>query len=325
MNKKNTRYAASGLIIALVCLFMLASDAFARKQRVVFGGGPAGGTFQVVANAIQVYKPVKMLKDVTVKAQTSAGSVENLRKTDAGRQQMSTVYSGHVWLGRNGKMKNDSKKYTNVLAVAWLYGAPAQLVVRKDSNIYSMKDLVGKKVGVGNAGSGAFANCELFFSHLGVWDKIERNAMGYNDAAAAFGNNQLDAFWLFTAFPSGAVIMAAQTNDIALLDLAADASRSGFFKAYPYFGKLSVPAGTYKGVDYISPSFQDSALWVANAKVPADVVYNLLKLVYSDSGLKHMHESKKTFKKMSLDTGATNIVTPFHPGAERFWKEKGKL
>jgi TRAP transporter TAXI family solute receptor len=222
-------------------------------------------------------------------------------------------------------MKNDSKKYTNVLAVAWLYGAPAQLVVRKDSNIYSMKDLVGKKVGVGNAGSGAFANCELFFSHLGVWDKIERNAMGYNDAAAAFGNNQLDAFWLFTAFPSGAVIMAAQTNDIALLDLAADASRSGFFKAYPYFGKLSVPAGTYKGVDYISPSFQDSALWVANAKVPADVVYNLLKLVYSDSGLKHMHESKKTFKKMSLDTGATNIVTPFHPGAERFWKEKGKL
>jgi uncharacterized protein len=325
MNKKNTRYAASIMIIALVCLFMLASDAFARKQRVVFGGGPAGGTFQVVANAIQVYKPVKMLKDVTVKAQTSAGSVENLRKTDAGRQQMSTVYSGHVWLGRNGKMKNDSKKYTNVLAVAWLYGAPAQLVVRKDSNIYSMKDLVGKKVGVGNAGSGAFANCELFFSHLGVWDKIERNAMGYNDAAAAFGNNQLDAFWLFTAFPSGAVIMAAQTNDIALLDLAADASRSGFFKAYPYFGKLSVPAGTYKGVDYISPSFQDSALWVANAKVPADVVYNLLKLVYSDSGLKHMHESKKTFKKMSLDTGATNIVTPFHPGAERFWKEKGKL
>lgn len=325
MNKKNTRYAASGLIIALVCLFMLASDAFARKQRIVFGGGPAGGTFQVVANSIQVYKPVKMLENVTVKAQTSAGSVENLRKTDAGRQQMSTVYSGHVWLGRNGKMKNDTKKYTNVLAVAWLYGAPAQLVVRKDSNIYSMKDLVGKKVGVGNAGSGAFANCELFFSHLGVWDKIERNAMGYNDAAAAFGNNQLDAFWLFTAFPSGAVIMAAQTNDIALLDLAADASRSGFFKAYPYFGKLSVPAGTYKGVDYISPSFQDSALWVANAKVPADVVYDLLKLVYSDAGLKHMHESKKTFKKMSLDSGATNIVTPFHPGAERFWKEKGKL
>ncbi|MBT7891521.1 MAG: TAXI family TRAP transporter solute-binding subunit, partial [Deltaproteobacteria bacterium] len=201
----------------------------------------------------------------------------------------------------------------------------AQLVVRADSNIYSMKDLVGKKVGVGNAGSGAFANCELFFSHLGIWDKIERNAMGYNDAAAAFGNNQLDAFWLFTAFPSGAVIMAAQTNDVALLDLAVDASRSGFLKKYPYFGQLSVPAGTYKGVDYISPSFQDSALWVANSKVPADVVYNMLKVIYTDAGLKHMLSMKKTFKLMSIKTGATGIVTPFHPGAEKFWKEKGVL
>jgi len=317
-------------VIIGVCAFSMitfafSADSFARKKRVIFGGGPAGGTFQVVANAIQVYKPVKAIEGFSVKAQTSAGSVENLRKINAGRQQMGVVYSGHVWLGRNGQMKNDPKKYEDVLAVAWLYGAPAQLVVRADSGIKSVKDLVGKKVGVGNAGSGAFANCELFFSHMGVWDKIERNAMGYNDAASAFGNNQLDAFWLFTAFPSGAVIMAAQTNDIGLVNLDADAEASGFYKKYPYFGKLAVPAGTYKGVDYESPSFQDSTLWVANSKTPADVVYKLLSIIYTDEGLKHMVEQKKTFKHMSLKTGATNIVTPFHPGAEKFWKEKGML
>ena len=114
-------------------------------------------------------------------------------------------------------LKNDTNRYENVLAVAFLYGAPAQLVVRKDSGIKNLEDLVGKKVGVGNAGSGAFANCELFFNHLDIWDRFERNTMGYNDAAAAFGNKQLDAFRLFTAFPSGAVIMAAQTNNICLL------------------------------------------------------------------------------------------------------------
>lgn len=309
-----------------ICVIALSfSGSLYAKERIIFGGGPAGGTFQVVANAIQVYKPAKASPDFSVKAQTSAGSVENLRKTDAGRQQMSVVYSGHVWLGRNGEMKNDPKKYENVLAVAWLYGAPGQLVVRADSGINSVKDLVGKKVGVGNAGSGAFANCELFFSHMGVWDKIERNAMGYNDAAAAFGNNQLDAFWLFTAFPSGAVIMAAQTNDIALVNLDADAEASGFYKKYPYFGKLAVPAGTYKGVDKPVGSFQDSALWVANSKVSADSVYKLLAMIYTDEGLKHMVEQSKTFKNISLETGATNIVTPFHPGAEKFWKEKGML
>ena len=310
--------------LALFLVIFGGSTAFAGK-RIVFAGGPAGGTFQVVANAIQTYKPVKNIKAFRVKALSSAGSVENLRKINSGRSDFGVVYSGHVFLGRNGKMKNDAKKYENVLAVSFLYGAPAQLVVRKGFGIQSTKDLAGKKVGVGNAGSGAFANCELFFNHLGIWDKIERNAMGYNDAAAAFSNKQLDAFWLFTAFPSGAVIMAAQTNDIALIDLGADAESSGFYKEYPYFSRLSVPTGTYKGVDIDTPSFQDSALWVANANVSADVVYKLLSTIYTADGLAHMVNQKETFKAMTVENAVNGIVTPMHPGAIKFWKEKGVL
>jgi len=313
-----------GSAALLTCALALPSAAMAAK-RMVFGGGPAGGTFQVVANAIQTYDPVKESKDYRVKAQSSAGSVENLRKVDQGKMQFGVVYSGHVYLGRASKLKNDPNKYENVMAVSYLYGAPAQLVVKKGSGIESTKDLIGKKVGVGNAGSGAFANCELFFTHMGVWDKIERNAMGYNDAANAFGNNQLDAFWLFTAFPSGAVIMAAQTNDIALVDLGKDATESGFYDAYPYFSKLQVPAGTYKGVDVDTASFQDSALWVANSKVPDDVVYDLLSKIYTDEGLAYMRNQKKTFKEMAIETGINGVVTPLHPGAEKFWKEKGLL
>ena len=321
---KKTALFTTSLCMTVAMTLTPLDEAFA-KDRIVFGGGPAGGTFQVVANAIQTYKPVKAIDEFKVKAQSSAGSVENLRKVNSGRSDFGVVYSGHVYLGRNGLMKNDTKKYDQVMAVSFLYGAPAQLVVRKGSGIKSVKDLAGKKVGVGNAGSGAFANCEMFFTHMGVWDKIERNAMGYNDAAGAFGNKQLDAFWLFTAFPSGAVIMAAQTNDIDLIDLGADAKSSGFFEKYPYFSKLSVPAGTYKGVDKETPSFQDSALWVANKDVPADVVYKLLSIVYTDEGLKHMVSQKKTFKAMSVKAGADGIVTPMHPGAEKFWKEKGIL
>ena len=160
---------------------------------------------------------------------------------------------------------------------------------------------------------------------MGVWDKVKRNAMGYNDAAQAFGNNQLDAFWLFTAFPSGAVIMAAQTNDIEMIDLGKDAEESGFFDQYPYFSKLSVPAGTYKGVDSETPAFQDSALWVANKDVSEDIVYDMLTKIYTDEGLAHMKAQKKTFKNMAVKSGNEGIVTPLHPGAEKFWKEKGIL
>ena len=313
----------AGVFALAAMTLVFPSDSYAK--RITFSGGPAGGTFQVVANAIQVYKPIKALEGYKVKAQSSAGSLENLRKVNKGKAQFGVVYSGHVYLGRNGQLKNDTNKYEDVLAVSYLYGAPAQLVTRAGSGIHSVKDLIGKKVGVGNAGSGAFANCELFFSHMGVWDKIERNAMGYNDAAAAFGNKQLDAFWLFTAFPSGAVIMAAQTNDIELVDLGKDAKESGFFEKYPYFTKLSVPAGTYKGVDKEAPSFQDSSLWVANAKVSADLVYNMLSIIYTEEGLAHMRGQKKTFKEMSIESGVNGIVTPLHPGAIRFWKEKGLL
>jgi TRAP transporter TAXI family solute receptor len=323
MKMKRRSLLAGGIaLLTLSVALPLTSQA---AKRLVFSGGPAGGTFQVVANAIQVYGPVKKSKDFKVRAQSSAGSVENLRKVNSGRADFGVVYSGHVYLGRNGLLKNDTNTYENVMAVSYLYGAPAQLIVRKGSGINGTKDLLGKKVGVGNAGSGAFANCELFFTHMGIWDKIERNAMGYNDAAQAFGNNQLDAFWLFTAFPSGAVIMAAQTNDIEMVDLQKDALESGFFDKYPYFSKLSVPAGTYRGVDKEVPSFQDSALWVANKDVPEDVVYNLLATIYTDEGLAHMVSQKKTFKEMSIQTGTNGIVTPMHPGATKFWKEKGLL
>jgi uncharacterized protein len=321
-NKRNIIFSVAAAVLLSAAAMPVAA---VKTERIVFGGGPAGGTFQIVANAIQVYEPVKKLEGITVKAQSSAGSVENLRKVNKGRSHFGVVYSGHVYQGRNGMLKNDPSKYENVMAVAYLYGAPAQLITRKGSGINSVKDLVGKRVGVGNAGSGAFANCELFFTHMGIWDKIERNAMGYNDAAQAFGNNQLDAFWLFTAFPSGAVIMAAQTNDIDLVNLHKDAEESGFYEKYPYFGQLSVPADTYRGVSQEIPSFQDAALWVANKDVPADVVYALLSVIYTEEGLKHMREQKKTFKEMSIANGVEGVVTPLHPGAEKFWREKGVL
>jgi len=315
------------LVLALAVVLCFAFSAQAKKH-YVFGGGPAGGTFQVVANAVQVYPPLKNSPNFTIKAQSSGGSVENLRTTNTGRSAFSTVYAGEVFLGRNGMVKGDPNKYENVLVCGYLFGAPAQLVVRKGSGIKSTKDLAGMKVGVGNAGSGAFANCERFFTHMGIWDKIERNAMGYNDAAQAFGNEQLDAFWLLTNAPAGAVIMAAATNEIDLINVDADAQASGYYDKYPYFGKTVIPANVYDGVDHETPSFFDSALLVANADVSADDVYELLKAIWSEEGLKHMVGQKASFKAMSVKDGLMGVnakATPLHPGAIKFWKEMGVL
>jgi TRAP transporter TAXI family solute receptor len=308
----------------MLILSMTFAGNVAAKKLIIFAGGPAGGTFQTVAQAIATYKPVQAM-DYNIKVQSSGGSTENLRKVNSGKAHFGTVYPGHVYAGRNGLMVNDPTKYENVMALTYLYEAPAQLVVRKDSGITSTKDLIGKKVGVGNAGSGAFSYCEMFFTHLGIWDKIERNAVSYNAAADAFGNNQLDAFWLFTAYPSPAVIQAATMNEIALVDLDADAKNYGFYDKFKNFVPKAIPTsdGRYRGIDKDVGSWVDTTLLVASADAPEDLVYGMLKAIYTPEGLAWMVSQKKTFKAMSVENGTKGIATPMHPGAEKFWKEMG--
>ena len=313
-------------IIGIILYSVLACYQSVLAQEIIlFGGGPTGGSFIAFTNGVETYGPIQTATEFDVQVQSSAGSVENLRKTDADIWQMGIVYSGHVYLGRNGLMKDDTRIYQNVLAVAWLYSAQAQLVVRQGSGIINVTDLVGKRVSVSRAGSGSNATCEIFFTHLDIWDKIDRYALGYNDSAEAFRNNELDAFWLLSPYPTGAVITAAAENDIALVNVDADANSSGFYLKYPYFTKTIIPANTYGGVTYDSPSFQDSALWVANSSVSSDIVYEMLSIIYTDEGLAHLKAQRKVFENMSVANGTKSIITPFHPGAEKFWIEKGVL
>ena len=221
-------------LASLLLVFSFPHDSLARMFK--FSGGPSGGTFQYYASAIST---LAKKNKVNVLASSSGGSIENIRLTDSGKASFSVAYSGHVFQARNGMMKGDAKKYENVLAVAYFYGAPAQLIVRAGSGIKSAKQLVGKKVGVGNAGSGAAANAELFFTELGIWDKIERNFLGYREAAGAFGNNQLDAFWLFVGFPNASVLEAAMQNDIDMVDVYKDAEASACSRNTPTSRKSS--------------------------------------------------------------------------------------
>lgn len=312
------------VVMTAMALCLGGSTAFAKMYK--FSGGPSGGTFQYYASAItSLTKDSMKGSGIKVLASSSGGSIENIRLINANRAQMAVAYSGHVFQARNGKLKNDDRKYENVLAMCYFYGAPAQLVVKAKSDIKKTTDLQGKRVGVGNAGSGAAANCELFFTELGIWENVDRRFQGYRAAADAFKNNQLDAFWVFVGYPNASVIEAALQTDIRLIDVYKDAEEIGMFKKYPYFSKVVIPAGTYKGVDEPTNTFQDSSLWVASPSLTEEDAYKLLSTVFSDEGLKFMVETHKSAKAMSIENGIKGIITPLHPGAEKFWREKGVL
>jgi len=313
----------------IIVIFIMISMIFPETSSAAmykFSGGPSGGTFQYYASAISELSQKNLKKDkIKVLAGSSGGSIENIRLLNSGKSNFAVAYSGDIFLAKNGKLYNDTKKYEDVLALCYFYGAPAQLIVKADAGITKTRQLEGKKVGVGNAGSGAAATCELFFTELGIWEKIEKDFLGYRHAADAFKNGQLDAFWIFAGFPNPSISEAAIQSNIAILNTYNDADEIGMFQKYPYFSKVIIPANTYKGVDKDITTFQDSTLWIANSKVPADDVYKLLSVVFSDEGFKFMVETHKSAEAMSIENGISGIVTPLHPGAEKFWKEKGTL
>ncbi|MEZ4615265.1 MAG: TAXI family TRAP transporter solute-binding subunit [Caldilineaceae bacterium] len=168
--------------------------------RQAFGGGPVGGAYQTFANAMSL-----LLADANpnldIAAEGTGGSAANLRSVNSGDIDYGISYAGDLYLGRNGLLADDPVEYSDVRAVAALYGGVVHLVVRADSDIQTPQDLVGKRFAPGNAGSGAALSAERFFKHLGIWDDINVEYLGYSQAAAALGDGQLDGFWVLAAFP----------------------------------------------------------------------------------------------------------------------------
>ncbi len=294
----------------------------AAKERLAFSGGPEGGTFQYFSNGMAI-RLSRNIDGLEVSNMASAGSLENLRRVDSGEADFGICYSGDTYLGRNGRLTKDTNTYTDVHALAYLYGAPAHLIVLAGSGIESVDDLAGKRVAVGGAGSGAAGAAQRYFTSLGLWDRMKVEFLGYSKAASALGDGLIDAFWVFAGFPNSSVIQAAASNDIRILDVVSAADQAGFFDDYPFYTRVTIPAGTYSGIDYDVDSFQDSALWVAGSHVPAARVEQVLAEIFSPEGLAYMVKVKSTAKAMSVDHALSGIVTPLHAGAEAFWSQHG--
>lgn len=321
--RKTPRFMSMAVSLLTAALLLTPSPGEAqRTARLGFSGGPDGGTFQYFSNAIST-RLTRNLPNVDVSNMVSAGSVENLRRVNSGEADFGLVYSGDIYLGMNGQLTNDTRQYKNAHAVAYLFGAPAHLVVLDGSGINSVKDLAGKRVAVGPAGSGAAASAQRYFTSIGLWDKIRVEYIGYSQGASAMGDRLIDAMWVFAGYPNSSIIQAAASNKIKLLDLVEAGKAAGFFDANPFYAEVTIPAGTYSGVDAPVRTFQDSTIWVANNKVKEDVIYNSLKEIYSDEGLAFMVSVTSAAKAMTVQDGLYGVVTPVHPGAVKFWTEKG--
>lgn len=310
------------LTIGLVLAAFLADATTLTRTSLTFGGGPVGGTYNVFATAISLYLS-KSVPGLEIEVQGTGGSGANLVGLDTGRLHLGIVYAGDAHLGREGKLADDPVKRDNVRAVASLYGAPAQLVVRADSGVTDLAGLAGKRVAVGNQGSGAAVSAQRFFSQIGLWDGLDKQYLGYSAAASALIDGRIDAFWVLVGWPNASVQDTASRIPLRLLDLEAAATKAGFFTAFPFYSPAVIPAGTYAGQTSEVRTFQDSSIWCAHKDVPDSVIYAALKAIYSEKGLAALRAATPTARETTLPSGLTGISIPMHPGAARFFKENG--
>jgi len=309
------------LIILSFLAFSLLWHCRQAPKNFNFAGGPAGGTFQYYASGLT---DLNRKVEVDFKVTSSAGSIENIGMVHTGQADFAIANSGDVYMAGGGKLRGDTKKYDKVKTLAALYNAPAQLVVRQAASD-DLRALAGQRIGIGNAGSGAAVSAEIFFRALGIWDQLQKEYIGYNTAAGAFQTGQLDAFWIFAGFPNTSVLETALQTDVKLLDTWSAAEAAGMFTEFPYFSAVTIPAGTYNGQSREVQTFQSTVIWICREDIPEEIVYRLLDNTFSNSGLEHMAAVHSSAGSMSLETGIKGIISPLHPGAERFWKEKGIL
>ncbi len=305
----------------LVTMGLAPATSEARTQFLSIGGGPTGGTFNYFANAISLYVP-RNVENVRMSSEGSGGSVENVRRVNSGDFDFGISYAVDIQLASVGQLPEDTRVYDQVRCIGYLYGAPAQLVVRADGDLHSAKDLEGKRIAVGNAGSGAATSAERFFRHVGVWENMTPEFLGYSPAASAFRDGKIDGFWVLVGYPNASIIEASTQMRIRLMDLHEDAEATDFYDAYAYSHTV-IPANTYSGQTEDTQTFQDSTLLITRADVPEDVVYEKTKAIWSQEGLTNLRQAHGAARETSMENNFKGSSRPLHKGAYRFWVEQG--
>jgi TRAP transporter TAXI family solute receptor len=289
---------------------------------VTFMGGQTKGAFNRVVNGWAAMV-TKQIPGVTGSAKASAGSNANIRAVQAGKAELALAFASDLHDGAKG-IGVFKKPTDNVRYVTFVFGSVGHFVVKAGSPIKRLADIKGKTISMGGPGSGSAKNLRKILEHVGLWGSFKDVYAG-KKSSDQLVNGKVAAYNWHPGVGSGMIRGTANATKIRLIDMDVEASSSGFYKKYPYFEQVTIPAGVYPGVDAPVKTFGTGALLVAHKSVSADVVYSILKTAYSAEGRKFLTAAiGGRVKQMTVANGNKNLVAKLHPGAAKFWKEMGK-
>ena len=306
-----------------VFIFSVISPAYAQKvERLNFVGGPPSGVFGIFATGIGTYLS-KNVPNLDVSVTATGGSVENIRRVNGGEAEMGLSFASDVHEAYFGQEQFKGKPLTNIRAVGLIFFGVAHAITYADSGIRSVEDLAGKRVAVGTPGSGTFASAERVFRSLGVWDKITRIPLLGAQAGEAMSDGKADAFFWTGPEPDRVTMEAATKKPVRAIDIYTPATKTDFFKQYPYFARYVFPAGSYKGITEDTSTVGIPVIWYVNKDLSAPLVQKITEAAYNKDGNAHMLKVHAGSKDMVPQRALQGVTFPLHKGAEDHWRAAG--
>ncbi|HMA16480.1 MAG TPA: TAXI family TRAP transporter solute-binding subunit [Kiloniellaceae bacterium] len=320
--------AKSALLGLSVAALLAGSAAVAQAQEtfITIGtGGQTGVYYQVGGSICRLVN--RGTAEHTIKCtHTTGGSVDNINGIRNGDLDFGVAQSDWQYHAYNGTHPETfPQKFEELRAVFSVHPEPFTVVARKDANIKTFDDLKGKRVNVGNPGSGQRGTMQVVMDAMGwkMSDFALASELQSAEQAAALCDNKIDAFVFTVGHPAGSIEEAATTCDVTFATVK-NPTIDKLVEDNPYYAYATIPAGMYKGLEEDVTVFGVGATFVSSTKTSDEVVYQVVKAVFDNfERFRRLHPAFANLKKEDMIT--KNISAPLHDGAVKYYKEAGLM
>jgi TRAP transporter TAXI family solute receptor len=323
---KKTLILSIAIVFGLA-LFMGTAPAQAGQKFVTIGTGGVTGVYYPTGGAIcRLVNKTRKTHGIRCSVESTGGSVYNLNTIAAGELDMGVAQSDwqyHAYHGTSKFKKQGPNK--DLRAVFSVHPEPFTVVARKDSGIKNFKDLKGKRVNIGNPGSGQRGTMEVVMKAFGWTKKDFKLASELKSAeqSKALCDNKIDAMVFTVGHPSGSIKEASTSCDSVIVNVTGRKIKK-LVKKNDYYRTATIPGGMYRGTPKDTKTFGVGATFVTSAKVPENVIYNVVKAVFENfESFKKLHPAFKVLKKEEMIKDG--LSAPLHRGAKKYYKEAGLM
>ena len=310
--------------IAIASALVAGTAATAQEKFITIGTGGQTGVYFVVGQSIcRLVNRDSAKTGLKCTAPSTGGSIANINAIKAGDMDMGVAQSDWQFHAYNGSSQFEGDKFDNLRAVFSVHGEPFNVIARADSGIESFDDLKGKRVNIGNPGSGQRATMEVVLDAKG-WtmdDFALASELKPAEQAAALGDNKVDAIIYTVGHPNGSIQEAVSTVDAKLVPVEGEAIDK-LVADNPFYAYSTIPGGMYKGTDADVKTFGVKATFVTSADVDEEVVYEVVKAVFDNfDRFKKLHPAFENLKEEEMIKDG--LSAPLHDGAAKYYKERG--